>query len=61
MLAGFLGWFDHFILDGVIVRGICAITWGAGYTLRLLQFGNLQGYAFFFGAGVVVLLYILTK
>ena len=61
LLASFSGWFDHFILDGVIVRGLSGLTWGAGYTLRLLQFGNLQGYAFLFGTGVVVLLYMLIK
>jgi len=60
-LASLSGWIDRVILDGVIVRGIAGITWGAGYALRLLQFGNLQGYAFLFGTGVVVLLYLLTK
>lgn len=61
LLASFSGWFDHFILDGVFVRGLSGLTWGVGYTLRLLQFGNLQGYAFLFGAGVVALLYLLIK
>ena len=61
LLASFLGWFDLYILDGVCVRGLSGLTWGVGYTLRLLQFGNLQGYAFLFGTGVVVLLYLLTK
>jgi NADH-quinone oxidoreductase subunit L len=59
MLASVAGWFDRYILDGVIVRGISAATFGVGYAFRLLQFGNLQGYAFLFGAGVVVLLYLL--
>jgi NADH-quinone oxidoreductase subunit L len=61
LLASFSGWFDHFILDGVFVRGISGLTWGVGYTLRLLQIGNLQGYAFLFGAGVVALFYLLIK
>lgn len=61
LLASFSSWFDHFILDGVIVRGISGLTWGVGYTLRLLQFSNLQGYAFLFGTGVVVLFYMLIK
>lgn len=60
-LASLSAWIDRVILDGIIVRGIGGITWGAGYMLRLLQFGNLQGYAFLFGTGVVVLLYLLTK
>ncbi|RFC45161.1 MAG: NADH-quinone oxidoreductase subunit L [Verrucomicrobia bacterium] len=61
LLASFSGWFDHFILDGVFVRGLSGLTWGVGYTLRLLQIGNLQGYAFLFGAGVVALFYMLIK
>jgi len=61
LLASVSAWFDRHILDGVIVRGLSGLTWGVGYGLRLLQFGNIQGYAFLFGAGVVVVLYLLTK
>ena len=32
---------------------------GAGFALRFLQVGNLQAYAFLFGAGVVLLLYFI--
>lgn len=61
LLASVLGWIDRYILDGCVVRGAAALTWGAGYALRMLQFGNLQGYAFIFGAGVVTLLYLAIR
>ena len=53
-LAGFI---DRWILDAAIVRGLSGGTWGLGFSLRFLQFGNIQGYAFLFGAGVVALIY----
>jgi NADH-quinone oxidoreductase subunit L len=34
-------------------------TWGFGFALRFLQIGNLQAYAFLFGFGVVLLLYLI--
>ena len=57
-LAGVSAWFDRWIIDGLGVRGISGATWGTGFVLRFLQVGNLQAYAFFFGLGVVVLVYI---
>jgi NADH-quinone oxidoreductase subunit L len=61
MLAGFSGWVDRYLVDGAVVRGLSGTTWGVGYLFRLLQFGNLQGYSFLFGAGIVTLLYLLIK
>jgi NADH-quinone oxidoreductase subunit L len=61
MLASVSAWVDQYLIDGVLVRGIAGLTWGTGYALRLLQLGNIQGYAFIFGAGVVVLLFLLNK
>jgi NADH-quinone oxidoreductase subunit L len=55
-----------FIANGVdalingIVRGIGGAAWGAGFVLRLLQLGNVQGYAFIFGLGVVGLIWFLV-
>ncbi len=58
---GVLGsWFDRWIIDGLVVTGSARTVWGAGYLLRLLQLGNLQAYAFFFGAGVLLVLYFLV-
>jgi NADH-quinone oxidoreductase subunit L len=61
LLASVSGWMDRYILDGCIVRGSASLTWSLGYALRMLQFGNLQGYAFLFGGGVVTLLYLLIS
>ena len=44
---------------GSFVRGLSGATWGFGFVLRFFQFGNLQGYAFIFGAGVVALIYLM--
>ena len=55
-----------FIANGVdaiisaIGRLAGAGAWGAGFVMRLLQFGNVQGYAFVFGLGVVGLIYFLV-
>jgi len=59
LLARACRFVDRWILDGLIVRGLSGGTWGAGFVLRFLQFGNLQGYAFLFGAGVVALFYFV--
>lgn len=57
-LANLFSFFDRWVVDGLVhLVALCA--WGAGYALRLLQIGNLQAYSFFFGAGVVALLYLL--
>ncbi len=60
VLASVTAWFDKWILDGVIVRGLSGATWGTGFVLRFLQWGNLQGYAFLFGAGVIAFIYFLV-
>jgi NADH-quinone oxidoreductase subunit L len=59
LLASISGWFDRWILDGVVVRGVGSGTWVSGFVLRFLQLGNLQGYAFLFGVGAVALIYFM--
>ena len=55
-----------FIANGVdsllvgLARVIGLTAPAAGFALRLLQFGNVQGYAFIFGIGVVGLIYFLV-
>jgi NADH-quinone oxidoreductase subunit L len=49
---------DRWFIDVGAVRGASAGTWGIGSLLRLLQVGNLQGYAFVFGFGIVVVIYL---
>jgi len=60
LLASISGWFDKWILDGVIVRGLSGAAWGLGFVLRFFQFGNLQAYTFLFGVGVVAMIYLLV-
>ena len=57
-LADASAFFDRWIIDGVCVRGASGATWGVGFILRFLQVGNLQAYAFFFGVGVLLLIFI---
>ncbi len=47
------------VISGIVrVAGMAA--WGTGFVLRLLQFGNVQGYSFVFGLGVVGLIYYIV-
>jgi NADH-quinone oxidoreductase subunit L len=57
LLAKLSAFIDRWILDGAAIRGASATTWGLGSLLRLFQVGNLQGYAFLFGLGIVGLIY----
>ncbi|MEY2548716.1 MAG: NADH-quinone oxidoreductase subunit [Verrucomicrobiota bacterium] len=57
LLAKLSAFIDRWILDGLAIRGVGATTWGLGSLLRLFQVGNLQGYAFLFGLGIVGLIY----
>lgn len=52
---------DKWLIDTVLVRGVGAGgVWATGYILRFLQYGNIQGYAILFGAGVIALLYFVV-
>ena len=57
MAARFLNWIDSWILDGLIVRGSAYISVGVGELFRLFQTGSLQGYAFVFSLGGIILIY----
>jgi len=57
LLARVAAFLDRWIIDAGAVGGSSRGTWGVGALLRLLQVGNLQGYAFLFGLGVVALIY----
>lgn len=58
--ASACAFFDRWVVDGVVKLSTLAV-WAAGYAVRLLQVGNLQAYAFYFAAGVVLLLYLLIS
>ena len=47
---------DRWVIAGLLVRGVHGTTELAGRVLRLAQTGNLQTYAFWFAAGMAVLL-----
>jgi NADH-quinone oxidoreductase subunit L len=59
LFAQIAGFIDRWVIDGGIVRGLGGLTWSCGFALRFLQIGNLQAYAFLFGFGVVLLLYLI--
>lgn len=58
-LANLSSWADRWVVDLLVVQTPSKVTWFCGYVLRFLQLGNIQAYAFFFGAGVVGLIYLL--
>ena len=58
-LAIWTAWVDRWIINVLCVQGTARLVWGIGFLLRYLQFGNLQAYAFFFGIGVIFLLFYL--
>jgi NADH-quinone oxidoreductase subunit L len=60
LLAKLGAFADKWIVDGVLVRVSSGAVWGLGFVLRFFQFGNLQGYAFLFAAGVVALIYFMV-
>jgi NADH-quinone oxidoreductase subunit L len=60
LLARVSAFADKWIVDGVLVRVSSGAVWGLGFLLRFFQFGNLQGYAFLFAAGIVVLIYFMV-
>jgi NADH-quinone oxidoreductase subunit L len=58
VLAFIANGLDALLLGFLRLLGLGA--YGVGYVLRRLQVGNVQGYAFIFGAGVVCLIYLLV-
>jgi NADH-quinone oxidoreductase subunit L len=57
LLARVSAFVDRWIIDAGAVGGSSRGTWGIGALLRLVQVGNLQGYVFLFGLGVVAIIY----
>jgi NADH-quinone oxidoreductase subunit L len=56
-VAAIVHFFDEFIINGLIVGGLTRAAEGCGNIFRKAQSGNLQAYAFTFGAGVLLLIY----
>ncbi len=58
LLANISAVLDRWVIDGGAVGGAAATTRSLGSLFRLLQIGNIQAYAFFFGLGIVALIYL---
>ena len=58
-IAGLLDLIDRFVIDPFVARFPAVTAFTAGSFFRLFQVGNLQGYTFLFGAGVVALIWFL--
>ena len=52
--------FDRWILQRLGIGGLSACTSLLGKTVRLLQTGDIQSYAFLFGLGVTVIIYYVV-
>jgi NADH-quinone oxidoreductase subunit L len=55
--AAFVHFLDEFVINGLIVGGSSRVAEGFGGLFRRVQSGNLQGYAFAFGIGVILVIY----
>jgi NADH-quinone oxidoreductase subunit L len=49
---------DSLFIDGLGVGGAKSIASNAGQALRRVQSGNIQGYTFLFGLGVLVIVFL---
>lgn len=58
LVASISNGIDKFLIDGVAVRGSGFAAGGVGQLFRKLQVGNIQGYAFLFGLGVLVIIFL---
>jgi NADH-quinone oxidoreductase subunit L len=55
-----ISWFDRTVIDGA-VNGVAHIAGFTGGILRYIQSGNVQLYAAFLFAGVVILAVVITR
>ncbi len=56
-LSAIVAFFDEFIINGLLVGGFTRAAESSGNLFRRIQSGSLQGYAFVFGLGVVLVIY----
>ena len=59
-IAAVCEWFDIWILQRLGIGGLSVGTGTLGKTVRLLQTGNLQSYAFIFALGVAAIIYYVV-
>jgi NADH-quinone oxidoreductase subunit L len=55
--AAIIAFFDEFVINGLIVGGLSRAAESFGNIFRKVQSGSLQGYAFAFGLGVILVVY----
>lgn len=59
LVAAIVHFLDEFIINGLIVGGLTRIAQGSGKLFnRQVQSGNLQSYAYLFGLGIVLVIYL---
>jgi NADH-quinone oxidoreductase subunit L len=56
-LAAIIAFFDEFLINGLLVGGLSRGAESTGNLFRKVQSGSLQGYAFAFGLGVILVVY----
>lgn len=52
-----IAFFDEFLINGLLVGGLSRAAESSGNIFRKVQSGSLQGYAFAFGLGVILVVY----
>ena len=55
--SAIIAFFDEFVINGLIVGGLSRAAESFGNLFRKVQSGSLQGYAFAFGLGVILVVY----
>lgn len=55
--AAIIAFFDEFLINGLLVGGLSRAAESFGNIFRRVQSGSLQGYAFCFGLGVILVVY----
>lgn len=55
--AAVVAFFDELFIDGLMVGGLSRSAESVGNIFRRIQSGSLQGYAFSFGLGVILVIY----
>jgi NADH-quinone oxidoreductase subunit L len=58
--AAIVHFFDELFINGLFVGGVSRGAQGLGLLIRRMQSGNLQTYAVFLGAGVLLVIYLVV-
>ncbi|MEO1857380.1 MAG: NADH-quinone oxidoreductase subunit L [Rubritalea sp.] len=59
LVAAVVHFLDEFVINGLLVGGLTRLAQGTGNIFRTkMQTGSLQNYAFLFGAGIILVIYL---